>query len=630
MQICLFKTKIHRQLLLAIIISCILVLSSFAEKPQMIYKLKYSSAQKMEALRIIKELDSRAPEFNPIERYVIVYLSQKEVQTYTRKGFRLEKFAEYDLLHSRTKEYPDRGIAGYPCYRTVAETFASAEAIVQNYPQLAVLKDVGDSYRKATDQGGEDMLVLVLTNRNIQIAKPPLFILGGIHAREYVTCETLSRFAEYLVGNYGIDADITWILDYHEIHLMLQTNPDGRKMADTTTAQILWRKNCHMHDNNFCSDNSSSQIGVDLNRNFPFYWSGSSSNVCSLTYPGKTAASEPETQAVRDYYMQLFTDYNATPNTPAPDDAEGIFIDLHSYTGLILWPWGYTSTDAPNQVQLRTLSRKLAFFNNYKPLQTYDLYQVRGGSIDDCYAELGIPSICFEMGTAFFQDCQSFENTIYPDNLQSLLYAAKACRAPYRVCSGPDVLEPSINDNVLSALISDDRYSNQNGTEPSQSVAAAEYYIDIPPWNNGIPVNMIPTDGHFDNIHEIVAAQINLSDLSGGRHIVFVRGQDADGNWGAVSAVFLNINRPPRAYFTAKAQGTASLAFTDYSEDADVSDKIVSWHWDFGDNTYSSEQHPAHIYQPPYYRSYKVTLTVTDQSGAAASFYQEVSFTPNR
>ena len=42
-----------------------------------------------------------------------------------------------------------------------------------------------------------------------------------------------TRFAEYLVNNYGADADATWILDHHEIHLMLQMNPDGRKKAET-------------------------------------------------------------------------------------------------------------------------------------------------------------------------------------------------------------------------------------------------------------------------------------------------------------------------------------------------------------------------------------------------------------
>ena len=57
--------------------------------------------------------------------------------------------------------------------------------------------------------------------------------MSAIHAREYATAELITRFAEYLVENYGTDPDITWLLDYNEIHLLLQANPDGRKHAET-------------------------------------------------------------------------------------------------------------------------------------------------------------------------------------------------------------------------------------------------------------------------------------------------------------------------------------------------------------------------------------------------------------
>ena len=74
-----------------------------------------------------------------------------------------------------------------------------------------------------------------------------------------------TRFAEYLVNNYGMDPDATWILDHHEIHLMLQTNPEGRKEAEAGTS---WRKNTN---ENYCGATSSNR-GADLNRNFAFQW----------------------------------------------------------------------------------------------------------------------------------------------------------------------------------------------------------------------------------------------------------------------------------------------------------------------------------------------------------------------
>jgi carboxypeptidase T len=157
-------------------------------------------------------------------------------------------------------------IPSYPCYRTVEETFATAQAIADTYPTLATWTDEGDSWEKTVAQGGYDMMVLVLTNSEIEDPnKPKLFVTGAIHAREYATAELVTRFAEYLVNNYGTDADATWLLDHHEIHLMLQANPDGRKQAETG---LSWRKNTNQ---NYCSPTSNYR-GADLNRNFSFKW----------------------------------------------------------------------------------------------------------------------------------------------------------------------------------------------------------------------------------------------------------------------------------------------------------------------------------------------------------------------
>ena len=108
-------------------------------------------------------------------------------------------------------------------------------------------------------------------------------------------------------------------LDTQEIHLILQSNPDGRKRAE---AGILWRKNA---DNNFCANTNSR--GIDLNRNFPgqapYGWNccgGSSGSACSDTFHGPGPGSEPETQAVRNYMAAVFPDYgdpgNGNPISP--------------------------------------------------------------------------------------------------------------------------------------------------------------------------------------------------------------------------------------------------------------------------------------------------------------------------
>ena len=94
----------------------------------------------------------------------------------------------------------------------------------------------------------------------------------------------------------------------------------------------------------------------------------------------------------------------------------------------------------------------------------------------------------------------------------------------------------------LTATINDTRFNNSNGAEPTQAIAAAEYYVDTPPWGAGaVAYPMAAADGTFNSTIENVVATVNTTGLSGGRHIVFVRGKDAANNWGAFSAVFLDV-----------------------------------------------------------------------------------------
>lgn len=446
------------------------------------------------------------------------------------------------------------GISGYPCYLTVEESFAVAATIVASYPQLASLVDIGDSWEKNEPGGdsGYDMMVLSLTNSAVSGTKPKLFAMSSSHAQEYAPAELNMRFAQYLVEQYGVNPDVTWILDYHELHLLLHANPDGRKHAETG---LSWRKNTN---ENYCSPTSSSR-GADIDRNFEFMWGccgGSSSDECSNIYRGPSPASEPEVQAIENYLTSVFADArDDSLSAAAPVDTTGLFIDLHSSGQLVLWPWGFTSSAPPNGTALQTLGRKLAFFNGYSPEQAIGLYEQDGTSIDFAYGELGLPSYRIELGTSFSQDCATFQNTILPANLDALVYVAKVLRAPYTLPAGPDALNVALNYQTvgqgttatLTATVDDMRFNTQNGIEPTQNISAAEYYIDIPPWISSpqpVAIPLLPADGVFDSTVEDVQAEINTSALDIGRHTIFVRGQDADGNWGPISAVFFDVNEP--------------------------------------------------------------------------------------
>ncbi|MCA9959613.1 MAG: hypothetical protein KC443_11295, partial [Anaerolineales bacterium] len=133
--------------------------------------------------------------------YVVVEVDAADYQRLLDAGFTVELDELLTLqINQPMVALPGQveGIPGYACYRTVEETFATAENIVATYPNLATWTDIGDSWEKQQNLGGFDMMVLRLTNSDIPGPKPKLFIMSSIHAREYTPAELNTRFAEYL------------------------------------------------------------------------------------------------------------------------------------------------------------------------------------------------------------------------------------------------------------------------------------------------------------------------------------------------------------------------------------------------------------------------------------------------
>jgi hypothetical protein len=556
-----FPSKESTMGIRAFLVACLLLSGPAARAgtPAAADEAKFDQAIVRVYFESLKVARAVARTFEPIEShyekgYLLLEVSEDERRLLVERGLRVEDDAEAAERYARFQGFAQvvDAIPGFTCYRTVEETHAAAQALATNNPTLATWSDIGDSWEKTAGLGGHDIRVLKLTNSAIAGPKPKLLINAAIHAREYTTAELALRFAESLVSGYGTDADATWLLDQHEAHFVFQSNPDGRKKAE---AGALWRKNTNQ---NYCGATSSSR-GVDLNRNFAFMWgccNGSSTSQCSETYRGPSAASDPETKTLQNYMTAIFPDQRGPNMTDAaPPDATGIFIDLHSSGRLMLWPWGMTTTVAPNGTALQTFGRKMAFFNGHTPEQSVGLYPTDGATDDHAYGTLGVAAYTYELGTQFFESCTYFQNTLLPANLPALKYALKAARTPYQTPAGPETVSVALSAGAttpgvpagtvvtLTASLNDTRYNNSNGTEPSQAVAAAEYYVDTPPWRAGaVAVPMSASDGSFNTSVEGATASVNTTGFASGRHILYVRGRDASGNWGAFSASFLYVS----------------------------------------------------------------------------------------
>lgn len=493
--------------------------------------------------------------------YVMLEADAEIVGRLRALGFFVEVDAGRTAARLGTGAPAGAGIPGFPCYRTVEETFAAAQALAAARPDLATVLDAGDSWEKASlPAGGYDLLVLKLTNTGVPGPKPVFFATAAIHAREYTTAEAAIRFAERMVSGYGVDADATWLLDHHEFHLMLHANPDGRKKAE---GGLSWRKNTNQ---GYCGATSNSR-GADLNRNFDFFWGawgGSSGDPCSTTFRGAAAASEPEAQAIQAYMGAIFLDQRPDDlTTPAPDDTTGVYADLHSFQPAILTPFGLTSSTGdvcagtdlpPNCAGLLRLGRKWGALSAWDP-RTGGLYAVDGSTKDYAYGRFGVPAYTWEMGTAFFESCADFEESIADAAGEMLRYALRVARAPYLLARGPDALRVELTPGAvaaggavtLAARAADGRvFDEEPGqAEPAEAIAEARAWIAVAPWQPGAsPVALAAADGAFDEPFEELTGALDTGALAEGVHTVWVEARDAAGNWGPLAAALVAIVDP--------------------------------------------------------------------------------------
>lgn len=483
---------------------------------------------------------------------VLGYLWREEVAIVQADRRYLSKLARVDHEATKRLKGPASGLTGFSCYRTVEETQADLMMLAAQRPELATWVDYGDSWEKTQRAGGYDLGALVLTNANNANInaepKPVLMIMAAMHARELATAETATRFAEYLIEGYGIDPDITWILDHNEIHILPQQNPDGRKQAESGQ---LWRKNTNEA---YCSPTSSNR-GADLNRNAStvFWGQGNTAAQCSGTYRGPAPASEPETAALEQYQTDIFPDQrDGDTSVGAPDDATGIFISLHSFGEFVFYPWEGVEMDTGNENGYRSLTQRLGFITGYAACQNCCLGTAAGTAVDFAYETFGVAALTFELGTEFFEECEPYENQIWPDNRDALIYAAKAARRPYQSSHGPVINEivVSIDETSESAMLSvtveDGAYAVNNpcppadATQPANSISSVRYTIASAPWNSE-GNNLAPSDGAFDTTTETAFGSLTLAELGSSRQLVFVQAEDSAGNLGPPSAAFVQI-----------------------------------------------------------------------------------------
>ena len=304
-----------------------------------------------------------------------------------------------------------QGING--AYHSYLELEADLMALEESYPHLAKVFDIGDSLEERNIYA-----LKISDNVLLDEEEAEVIFVGCHHAREWISVEVPYLVGKYLVENYERIPEVKSLVDRSEIWIVPLVNPDGLEYS--IHVYRYWRKNRR--------NNGYGSYGVDLNRNYGYNWGyddyGSSSNPFSEVYRGHASFSEPETQAIRDLFLQK--DFQA-------------IISFHSYSQVILYPWGYTKEPTAKDELLEELSSEMYEVMEAVNGRKYEygqagslLYLTNGGTTDWAFGIYGVPSFTIELPPVDifrggFFNAEEDISSIFGENLPAVLYLIEWC-----------------------------------------------------------------------------------------------------------------------------------------------------------------------------------------------------------
>jgi carboxypeptidase T len=324
--------------------------------------------------------------------FIDIEISENEIDRISKKGFK------YDvLIDDMSSYYAERYAASViennnslkginyitPAnfhygtmggFLTLAEIYSELDQMATLYPNLITPKYIIGN--NPTIEGRNLYAVKISDNPGTNEDEPEVLYTSLTHAREPAAMMGLIWYMWYVLENYGSNQEITDLVNNLEMYFVPVVNADGYEYNRTIDPNGggMWRKN--KRDNNGGGFNEYYD-GVDLNRNFGYMWgyddNGSSPYPSDETYRGTSAFSEPETQILKDFCIQ--NNFVLAHNH-------------HTYSGLIIIPWGYEQITTPDNPYYRATVSLMASENGYTTGQGWEiLYVVNGDSNDWMYGD---------------------------------------------------------------------------------------------------------------------------------------------------------------------------------------------------------------------------------------------------
>lgn len=229
-------------------------------------------------------------------------------------------------IHGKLSEY------FFQDYRDLNSLEVWFHVLTQWFPDILNLQDLGSTFEN-------NHLYALEINVNNKASNPDgktIVITGGTHSREWISISTVCYVMFQLLSDYEsrINNKENHIFNSFNFIFIPVLNPDGYKY--TWTADRLWRKNRQDTGNKECP-------GFDLDRTFGYHWQPTWEYPCSSNYNGKEPFIAKESQLLDQYIKKKFG--------PNKDEILSVFLDFHSYSQEILYPFTYSCDVLPNDIE---------------------------------------------------------------------------------------------------------------------------------------------------------------------------------------------------------------------------------------------------------------------------------------
>jgi hypothetical protein len=273
----------------------------------------------------------------------------------------------------------DSGYHNYP------EMVAEIHEVEAAHPELVDVSSIGQSV------AGRDIWAAKVSD-NVATDEPePEVLFDAVHhGDEHLTLEQALYLFHTLVDDYGLDEQVTSLVDEREVWIVFVLNPDGAQFDLGGDPYRDWRKNRQPNP-------TSARVGIDLNRSYDYRWGccgGSSGKPGSETYRGWEPFAPPETRALADFVQSRVVEGVQQIRT---------HMSFHANGELILFPWGYTRRNLAGPMTradrdaFRAMALDMAATNGYQALQSADWYITDGDQVDWMYGRQGIFSFTLEV-----------------------------------------------------------------------------------------------------------------------------------------------------------------------------------------------------------------------------------------